>query len=218
MTKSRDYFLFIKIGNEEHIDALQKKGHIYCNTIRKYRKMDASNLQGDPNEGKAFLQQMKCMEIMIDGKVVATAKRGNIIFDHPEDIGNLFCLYGVESKTVDLNNLSEQMIIIEEDAKKLGKFALLIHYPEEFLNRISAKLNSIDKLFNFHPVNYVDYKTYEGELSPFYKSDKYKSQNEVRLWIPNEKEEIFEFFIGDISDISYKMPVSIFNELTIKPE
>ncbi|MBV6485851.1 MAG: hypothetical protein KFKLKKLM_02460 [Flavobacteriales bacterium] len=218
MNKSRNYFLFIKIGKEEHIDALQKKGHLYCNTIRSYRKMESETLRGDKHEGKAYMKQVKSLQLLIDNKVIATSERGNLIYDNPDDIGNLFCLYGVQSNTVDLNNFSEQLIVIKNDVKKLGEYALLIHFPEEFLKRIENKLKPINKLFNFHPVNYIDFKSYEGELSPFYKSNEYKGQNEIRLWIPNEKEDVFEFFIGDITDISYKMPVSMFNELTIKPE
>ncbi len=55
---------------------------------------------------------------------------------------------------------------------------------------------------------YYDPNTYQGKLNLFYKSDIYKHQNEVRLQIQNAEEKPFEFYIGEISDISRKIPVS----------
>ena len=208
--------MFIRISEDEFIDSLQKKGHIYCNTIKYFRSIEDNGIRGDKNEGKAFLKQVKDVEILIKGKPVAKSEKAQIYFDHPEDIGNVFCLYGVQSSLIDPTTKSLQKVEIEKNSKDFGKSALLIHHPEEFLNRISKKLKKKSKEFNFSPVNYFDPKTYEGELSPFYKSNIYEYQNEVRLWIPNNIEEPYEFFIGDISDISYKIPVSDLDKIEVE--
>ncbi|MBK7872826.1 MAG: hypothetical protein IPJ74_20205 [Saprospiraceae bacterium] len=214
--KHRNYFLFIRISEEKYIDSLQKQGQIYCNPIQYFRSIEDEHLQGDKNEGKAYIKQIKNLEISLEGKVIAKANKGQLYFEHPEDDGNIYCLYGVESKLVDLTKKSLQKIKIEEQAKGFGKYALLIHDPQEFLNRISQKLNSLDIKYNFHPVNYYDVNSYEGGLNPFYKSNMYRYQNEVRLWIANKNKEPFEFFIGDISDITHKMPISDLDKLEVE--
>jgi len=206
--KTRNYFMFIRISEEKYIDALQKEGHIYCNTIKYFRFIEDNGVKGDKNEGKAYMKQINKIEIILEGKTIAAAAEGQIYFDHPENKGNIYCMYGVKSSLVDFTKKGRQKVIIEDSSKELGKSALLIFKPEEFLNRINKKLRSLSIEYNFSPVTYFDPKTFEGGLSPFYKSNIYSYQNEIRLWIPNKSEKPFEFYIGDISDISYKIPVS----------
>ncbi|KJS06322.1 MAG: hypothetical protein VR77_05865 [Flavobacteriales bacterium BRH_c54] len=214
--KTIDYFMFIKISNDKFIDSLQQKGHIYCNSIKYFRTIEDNGIRGDKNEGKAYLKQVKDFEISLEGKVIAKAEKAQIYFDHPEDIGNLFCLYGVQSSLVNLTKKSLQKIKIENQSKKFGQSALLIHNPEEFINRISKELKRLSKEFNFSLVHYFDPETYEGELSPFYKSNKYEYQNEVRFWIPQNEERTFEFYIGDISDISHKIPIGDLDKIEVE--
>jgi hypothetical protein len=216
MKKNRNYFLFIKISEETFIDSLQKKGHIYCNTIKYFRTIEDNNLRGDENEGKAFIKQMKNIHLKLGNEKIIKAESGQMFYEHPNDKGNIFCLYGVESELYNPSVETSQKIKIEFQTKDFGKSALIIHNPKEFFKRIKRELNKRNKEFNFSPVNYYDTKTYEGELSPFYKSNKYSYQNEIRLWIPNEIEKPYEFFIGDISDISYKAPVEDLDKIEVQ--
>jgi hypothetical protein len=205
--RTRNYFMFIRISEDRYIDAFQKKGHIYCNTIQYFRFIEDNGIRGDKNEGKSYIKQVNNLEILFEGKIIAKAPNGQVYFEHPDDKGNIYCMYGVESNLVDLTKKIRQKIIIEDSTKEFGRSALLIHNPEEFLNRVSRKLKSLSLEFNYSPVYYYNPNTYEGELSPFYKSNNYSYQNEIRIWIPNKNEKPFEFYIGDISDISYKIPV-----------
>lgn len=211
-----DFFMLIRISEDDFIDSLQKKGHLYCNTIKYFRRIEDNGVKGDKNEGKAYLKQAKNLTIMIDDKIVGKSDNAQIYYENKNDIGNIYCLYGVKTSLVNFKKKTLQRILIENEVKDFGKSALLIINPEEFLKRINKALVKESKEFNFHPVNYYDHRTYEGELSPFYKSDKYKYQNEVRLWIPYEKEEPYEFLIGDISDISYKIPVRDLDKISVE--
>ena len=202
------YFMFIRISEDKFIDSLQKKGQIYCNHIKHFRSIEDSGLKGDQNEGKAYLDQVHGSSIIIDEKVVGTAERAQLYFEEKEHSGNIFCLYGVKTSLLDITKKTLQKITIENEFKDFGKSALLITDPYEFITRVKTALKKSLKEFEFYPVNYYDQTTFQGKLSPFYKSNRYNYQNEVRLWIPNVEEEPFEFFIGNIIDISYKIPVS----------
>ena len=211
-----NYFMFIKISVEPFIDSLQKKGHFYCNPITYFRSIENDNLKKDKNEGKAFIKQVKNLQIQIKGKTIATSPQAQFYFDHPEDSGNIYCLYGVKTELVDLTKKSLQKVKIEDISSDFGKCALLITQPEEFLKRITKELNRQNRNFDFSPVHYYDHNSYEGELSPFYKSNNYSHQSEVRLWVPNKEEKPFEFFVGDISDISHKVEVSDLNKIEVE--
>lgn len=208
--------MFIRISEEKFIDSLQKRGHIYCNPIRYFRTIENSGLKKDKNEGKAFIKQVSNLRIQLKGETIATSPKSQFFFDHPEDSGNIYCLYGVKTELVDLTKKSLQKVKIENISGDFGKYALLITHPEELLSRISKELNNLSKAFKFSPVHYYDHTTYEGELSPFFKSNIFSKQNEVRLWILNKREEPFEFYIGDISDISHKVSISDLDKIEVE--
>lgn len=211
----KNYFMFIKISEERFIDSLQKEGHIYCNTIKYFRTIDDNGIKGDKNEGKAFLKQVNNVTLSLNGSPFAFAPKGQFYLDHPEDQGNIFCLYGVETSLVDLSKISLQKVHIEKSSKDFGNYALLIFKPDEFLDRVKTRLIELERSYNFSPVHYFDPNTYEGELSPFYKSNKYKYQNEVRFWIPDKSDVPFEFKIGDITDISHKIKVEDLDKIEV---
>ncbi len=212
----KNYFMFIRISDEEFINSLHKKGHIYCNTIKYFRSIEDNCKRGDKNEGKAFIKQLMDLELSLKGKVLGKAAKAQMYFEHEKNTGNIFCFYGVETSLMDKRKKYRQKILIEKEPRSLGKTALLIFQIEEFINRISNSLNALGKEYIISPVYYYDPNTYEGGLNPFYKSNKYKYQNEVRLWIQNTEEKPFEFYIGDISDISHKIPVSDLDKIEVE--
>ena len=212
----KNYFMFIRISDEEFIDSLQKNGHIYCNTIKYFRFLEDNCKRGDKNEGKAFMKQVKGLEISLKGKVLGKAEKAQLYFEHENNTGNIFCLYGVETPLIDKRKKFRQKVLVEKEPRSLGETALLIFQIEEFIKRISNSLDSLGKEYKISPVYYYDPNTYEGGLNHFYKSNQYKYQNEVRLWIQNTEEKPFEFYIGDISDISHKIPVSDLDKIEVE--
>tara|TARA_R110002072_G_scaffold16233_1_gene63706 strand:+ start:1188 stop:1850 length:663 start_codon:yes stop_codon:yes gene_type:complete len=212
----RDYFLFIRISKEEYIDSLQKIGQIYCNTIRYFREIENDGQKADENEGKAFIKQVKNIVIKDRERILAKADSAQLYYDNSKDIGNIYCLYGVESSLMNKNIFSEQMVKINRDSYGLGQYALIIHHPTEFMKRVSQKLKTLNKQFNFSPVKYYDKDAYNGELSPFYKSKEFAHQSEIRIWIPSQIEQVYEFQIGDISDISTKITVDKLDSISVQ--
>ena len=198
-----NYSLLIKFSKEEFIDQLQKEGKLYCNSLRYFRELENDHYIGDPNEGKTDIKQVKCLEIFIGEEKIAFASNAQI-YPNNYTIGNVFCLYGFPTSDLDLTTNELQKVSLEIEAERLEDFALIIFDTVEFLRRLEKRLSELNIENQMCPVQYRDFNKHEGKLGPFIKSDKYKSQNEVRVWIPRQSDDKFEVYIGDISDISYK--------------
>jgi hypothetical protein len=97
-----------KLELGDHFDRNLQTGHIYCNTINYFRSVEDNNKRGDINEGKTHIKQIKDLTLLIEGKPIARAERGQLYFENPDDKGNLFCLYGVKTELIDLTRSTGQ--------------------------------------------------------------------------------------------------------------
>ena len=215
--KTRLYSSFLKVGEKKHMESLIRKGIVFTRPIQYYRQIESKNLQGDPNEGSAYINQIKNLEISLGGTLIGIANRGQVYFTHPEDQGNIFCLYGIETNALTLEEKRLQKFNFSLSGLNFGDTAVLIFDPGEFIRRVedAAKIKGLD--IQCAPVNYFNADTFNGELSPFYKSRKYADQKEVRIWIPNKLNLDLTFEVGNLSDISVMVPIKDIDSLEYQP-
>ena len=195
MSQKIDVSLLIKISEEKYIDEIQKEGKFYCNSLKYFRDLEIDGYKADPNEGKQHIKQVNNLELFLGDKKIGYAKNAQI-FPNTYDNGNIFCFYGVLTSNLDLTTNKLQKINKEIESDKLGKHALLIFDLPEFKRRITKKFIDLNLKFQISPVKYLNFKEYEGELSPFTKSNVYQSQSEIRIWIPRDGDEQFTFYLG----------------------
>lgn len=207
--------MLIKISSEKYIDEIQKQGKFYCNSLKYFRELENDGYIADQNEGKQYIKQVGKIELLIDGNVIAYANSGQF-FPDGFDKGNIFCFYGFQTSKLDLTTKNLQKVNFEIEADRIGEHVLLILDIPEFSRRLQIALEEQQILYQFGPVKYLDFQTYEGELSPYTKSNKFESQCEIRLWIPRDEENEFIFYIGDISDISYKCKIDDLNKIEVE--
>ncbi|WP_235299753.1 hypothetical protein [Portibacter marinus] len=210
-----DISVLIKISKEKYIDQLQQLGKFYCNTFKYFREIENNNDQGDVNEGRKAIFQMGNFQIQLDKKTIAYGDKLQLFPNDFHD-GNIFCMYGFPTDRIDFGKKQLQKMEIEIDTLNLGEYALIIHNVKELIDRIERKFTDIGRNYKFEAVNYIDFNEYEGKLTPFHKSNKYKSQSEIRLWIENNIDEPFEFSLGNLEDISYKCKSTDFIKLQAK--
>ncbi len=74
--RTKSYFIFIKIGQEEHLDQLQAEGHLFCNTLKYHRKSEEIGVKGDRNEGMSFIKQVSSIDINVKVINIRNAKTG----------------------------------------------------------------------------------------------------------------------------------------------
>lgn len=189
---------------EKFIDSLQNRGHIYCNTVEYFRKIEDGNKRGDKYDSYDYLIQGNSLKLKLKGSTIATSNQARLFLHNTKKKGNIYCFSRVKFKgkgKIKVFDMSPEFV-------KMGKYALLITNPDEFISRIESALKKLNLTYKFSLVSYYDESTYHGGLGPFSKRNCFSWQNEVRLWIDNNNEEPFEFFIGNISDISYKFDIS----------
>jgi hypothetical protein len=215
--RTRNYSSFLKVGEKKHMESLINKGIVFTRPIQYYRQIESKNLQGDPNEGSSYIKQFNNLELSIGGKVIGIANKGQIYLTHPEDQGNIFCLYGIETNSLNFELKRLQKFNFNLSGLSFGDAAVLIFDPMEFIIRVekAAKLKGFD--IQYAPVNYFNPDSFEGELSPFYKSSRYADQKEVRLWIPNKLNQDLFFEVDNLNDISVMVSLDDIETLGYQP-
>ncbi len=190
------------------MEKLLHDGEIFCKPFKYFKTAEQETLRHDKYEGAAYITQIRNIELLdpINKKPFAVANSGQLYHHHSEDKGNIYCLYGIETSTLDLSSDTTKAFNLDMTALNFGDTAILIFDPTEFIERVKNAVERAGHIFHFSPVIYYDEKIHQGELSPFYKSKYFRLQNEIRFWIPNKLETDLTFFIGDISDIAKLLP------------
>lgn len=207
----REYASFIKISEKKYIEQLFHEGIIYCKPIRYFSSIDGKDFRGDKNEGAAYIKQIR------NYKIHGLEFSGQLYGFHPDDLGNIYCLFGIENQHLNLELKTLQKLNVNMNGLPFGDNGIIIFDTGEFISRIEKEVTKRGFPFQSAPVNYYDHEIYEGELSPFYKSKIYKDQNEFRFWIPNKTGNDLKFTIGDISDIAYIFPKALISDFEYEP-
>ena len=216
----RKFLLFIKAGDEFHMKKLLNEGEVFCKTLKYFSQEEQNTLRHDKYEGAGQIEQIKNIEMFLeDGKtLLGKAPSGQLYFHDSELSGNIFCMYGVETESLNLEDGIIKPFVHDLSDISFGKFGVLIFKPGIFLKRVEREVKKMGFEFKFSPITYYDPRTYLGALSPFHKSNVFSKQNEIRFWIPNHLNEDLIFKIGDINDIAKILPLPEFSRLGFRPD
>lgn len=206
MMVNYNYRFFLKFGRKEHIEALQRKGHIYMNSLNCFRTLPEENLIGDKFEGIKYIKHLS--DVIFTTKNLkrnfSFKSRGLVhAFPTKKIEGNIYCLYGGHETLLEKNyNLEKQYGQLNiGDTFGDTEYMALINNPREFINRIKQHFISAGLHFDYGPVQYIDIDNYEGELNQFSKRKRYEGQNEFRIFVENNIDRPLDFEIGSLSDI-----------------
>jgi hypothetical protein len=194
---------FLKIGKEEHIDLLQKRGVIYCNTVEYFRTLEEKEKgRKDIREGAKSSLKAHDLKLFLDKdrkqEIPITITKAHLHTHDPDDLKtHLYCLYVIRSEHVTGKPFIDSRNI------KFGDKALLITDTQEFLNRFKKGAGeSIDYSNGF--VRYYDEDKDHSNLTIYHKPDFFLYQSEYRFHIKNKSDRALQFEIGSIEDISIK--------------
>ena len=205
---TKDYCTFIKVGELKYMEKLLLEGEIFCKPFKYFTAAEQDSLRHDKYDGAAYITQIKNIELLdpVSKQPFAKASSGQLYYHQPEDKGNIYCLYGIETASLNLSADITQAFNLDMNGLNFGDTAIIIFDPGEFIERAKKEIQRLGNIFQFGPVIYYDEKSYQGELSPFYKSKKFSLQKEIRFWIPNRLDQDLTFKIGNISDIAKLLP------------
>ena len=197
------YFLYRR-GKHEHIQALYENGDLYINTIDSIRKCDQNEDRSDAYDGissRNFLGdiKVKICEVGQDINKYGIPSNGNncVIFNDNIDKGNIYCLSGIFTE-----HLSGERNDLEFNTRAFGESLILILNPREFINRVldALKINGFENV-QYMRVSYYS-NEYSGNIGFFKKHEKFQHQNEFRIFIPNNQNELIKISIGSLKDIA----------------
>lgn len=209
----KHYQSFIKFGEKIYMEKLFYDGEMFCNTLNHFSEIEYNDSRTDVNDGADYLIQGKNLKLIQDDKILATAKNIQIYRRNLDQLGNIYCLYGIENTDLKLTDTFLKMNL-DLTAVNWGDTAVFIYNTKEFLRRVKIALELKKISFEISPITYYDHRTYEGKLSPFHKrKELFEHQKEIRYWMPNSLNSIQNINIGNISDISLIIPKKYINEI-----
>jgi hypothetical protein len=208
---------FIKIGELQWLEKLQKQGEVYCNTLHYFAtEEDKNKARKDKNEIAQDYQVFKNNIISLKPNnsefkpIQIKTSRLQLIQSLPNALGNLYCLFSVNMLAMP----SEGKIEIDIKNREFGDFGLVLTNPDEFQNRLEKAIKKMGLIFFKGFVEYIDLKELNGKKSVFQKDNSYSFQNEFRYFIQNTEQTPLKFCLGDISDISTMIKLE--NEIRYK--
>lgn len=213
--EKKNCMLLLKFSEEESfLDSMFDRGSFYCNTVDFFRRVDNS-YQGDRHDSKLNIIQGMDVEIFIKDKKIAKADNIQIYNDCESNSGNILSFYCYETESIP-RNVGRHKVFIDDRMLKFGDYVLMIFDIKAFFARLECKMKELKVEYEISPVKYYDSKSYSGVLGIFRKEEKYKYQNEIRLFIKNPTNCPLKFEIGNISDISKKIKTSDLKNLELE--
>lgn len=211
----------IKIGKKNHIESLRSDGLIYMNTIKHFKEVEGNEERRDEHEGIDHIEQVTWIKLKSkDGKEIELSKDSDhmkltsaqLRIFNPELRGNLYSMIAI---TPALAITTDRF---DERNTQFGDHFLLIVEPQTFYDRLAEAINDKGLRHRIGLVQYYEEKTYNGNLSPFHKPNRYEHQNEFRIFVEYDKDEPLSLKIGSLADISLAYPIEEFKGLRFLPK
>lgn len=209
----------VKIGQYEHLKLLQSEGHVYCNSLTYFTKIEDDSVRSDKHEDAFEFESFNNPKLQIKLPDEPDSMYKNVdvtwvqlVKRYSNALGNLFCLY-----CVDMTNAKDEgQIFVDEKNILFGSHALIMLDTDEFEKRLYSELERKGLKYHFGHINYIDLKNLSGRKTLFQKDKCYSYQNEFRIFIENNSQEPLSVKIGDISDISRLIDFKAFIKIRYK--
>ncbi|WP_276864395.1 hypothetical protein [Mediterranea massiliensis] len=217
--------ILIKVQKYEYMRRFLLFGEMYMNTLMCFTEMDESTGIGDKFENSISFMRYKPIQ------AVFKFSNGNEITLHPsgikvreyvdQNIGNIYSMAMVDC---DIQMIGEntRLSIIEHDIfQSLDSdydTIVVILQCDTFIERCRDAFSKLGVDFCFDRVEYFSEQEYNNKIhiTPFMKRDKYKAQNEFRLFADFKSNKPQIVNIGDIRDIAILVHKSGFNSIDLK--
>jgi hypothetical protein len=230
---------FFKAGRDAHVDQFIK-GKLFMNRLAYFLDIERASDRTDRYEATAMWWQPSNLSIeFIDHPELNIGPQDlggpvSMAFDYHRDL-HIFCMSAMHAGEFDfidgafdcatdedVRRLKKQLEF-SDDCLALGDVAVVVN-ASEFMLRVKRAIEKRGYKFKATLVEYYDPKTYHGKFGfydiPFRKRIEFSFQKEYRIVVDSgtKGDEPLEIELGDISDISGKMPAAnLNNEFAIGP-
>lgn len=183
----------IKVGKEEHMLPLLKQGYVYMNPTSYFKNLEYTG-DGRADDGEGAHSIVQTGGLIINGLEVKISTP--LTFSVPgHNSGYIYCMIGVYNDTRPQELLNERMI-------EMGTVAIIIHEPEQFIQRCAAVLKANNHTLEWGRVRYYDKAEGSYLLDPWLKTKEYEYQSEFRLFFPMKETKAKVLQLGSTEDIA----------------
>jgi hypothetical protein len=191
--------MFLKFGQEEHINDLYHNGAIFMNPIQYFRQLEDGELRGDKYEGICKIKnyppgQFEISSLNFKGNYLALQIRES----YDTILGNIFSLYCVSSYGWKNPNDFK----IDEKIKNFGSHCLVIKDNVKFLSLIEEKLTELKVKYHHNFMKYYDKDKVDRKITLFEKPLEFEYQKEFRFYVERKSDKPFSFSIGSLKEIA----------------
>lgn len=222
---------FFKADKAKHADAFIA-GKLFMNRLSYFRDIERAGERADRHEATAMWWQPHHLSIEFKDHPELNigpqdlAGPLSVTFDYHDDL-HIFCMSAMQT---DFEFVDGKFELPEDDVPKLkgqlefsdlclslGDIAVVVRV-DEFIGRFKRAMNKRSLRFAMGLVEYYDPETFHGKFSlreiPFRKRLEFNHEREFRIVVDNKTSgrDALEIEIGDISDISAKMPSASINK------
>lgn len=184
-------------------------GKLFMHSLKWYREHEDENVRGDADEGyNEIIVEPNIGSGMVwfhnyQTGVTERIPTPKIKIELNGKATHTFALCFTKTACEIYDDGMARINATAEDIKKFGNCGVFILNFPEFINRINRAIMDDSIKFSCASVQYVDFKEYFDDLTPFIKSKDYQWQNEYRITFLNENtnEDYFMLNIGIIKDI-----------------
>ncbi|MGH1399397.1 MAG: hypothetical protein ACRBCT_09305 [Alphaproteobacteria bacterium] len=217
-TKKNNFqpILLFRFGKTEHVKRFVENGEIYMNPVSYFKKIEGDTERSDKNENITGLHQAKTMKMYVNDKEIKGLTNQVTFYIPQQDkymASHIFCM----SCLCEGESIRDDKKIFDDKIKDFGEAFAVIGRLDIFAERLNTKLQSMlddNEILRAHTkrVEYVDKKSYSGEMDIFKKTNDYGHQKEFRISItcPDHLDKPFKFSIGNLSDIAHIMKTKKF--------
>jgi|SRR5690606_2541945 len=209
----------LKVGKKEHLEAL-RNGIVYFNTLQYFKQLEAKdNGMKDRFECGQSVFQFTELSVKVNDRYTPVLKDGFAVFDNGRYRGNVFCTYFINIPVDEISSVDQYPLNIESPiaSTDIDSF-MIISNIEELTRRMERKVADEGERLFYGPVDYLEFASYAGELTPFNKDVRFKHQKEWRYYIgrtANSKADARRYDLGDLSDITSEvMDINSISTLT----
>ena len=201
-----DIRLYMKFGQKEHLERMQKEGIFYCNTVTYFSKIEDES-RGDSFESVSKLKYFENVVFQVKPANDPSAEWKNLYATnalykehYEEPLGSLFCMSAFKI------NPAKKISTFHFD-KRFSDFGyvLMISRQDLFIEKLKKTLENLDFKNCMRLVEYNDLHKYSGTKTLFQKDLEHSWQEELRIILYTYKYKMhdpYEFSIGNIEDIS----------------
>lgn len=193
-----------KMQRYEYMRRFLLYGEMYMNTLQTFAKMDECDGIGDKFENSiayTFYDLKSISETKDISNLMALSIREYI----ETNKGNIYSMALVDCN-IDGGKISIQdESLISSIGSNYDTIVIIANY-KEFLSRCKKTVSDLGFTLYSSKVDYFSENEYYNkklEITPFMKRDKYKSQNEFRLFVDFNSYSPKIIKIGNISDIAF---------------